>query len=66
MTENVKNEINTEKYDKDNKNNNSESNILEEGDIYFFYRPKKNSSEVKDIDDIRRFFMVTSSEKRFG
>jgi hypothetical protein len=37
---------------------------LEEGDIYFFYRPKKNSSEVKDIDDIRRFFMVTSSEKR--
>ena len=66
MTENVKNEINTENYDKDNKNNNSESNILEEGDIYFFYRPKKNSSEVKDIDDIRRFFMVTSSEKRFG
>ncbi len=45
--------------------NNNESDILEEGDIYFFYRPKKNSSEVKDIDDIRRFFMVTSSKKQY-
>ena len=43
---------------------NSESDILEQGDIYFFYRPKKNSSKVKDIDDIRRFFMVTAPEKQ--
>ncbi len=50
-------------------NNNSDSNadnaeqpeVLEEGDIFFFYRPKKNSQEVKGIDDVRRFFMVTSA-----
>jgi hypothetical protein len=48
-----------------NKNNNNTSYILEEGDIYFFYRPKKNSTEVKDIDDVRRFFMVTSVNKRY-
>ena len=65
MTKNVKDSINTKNDNTISKNNNenNESNILEEGDIYFFYRPKKNSSEVKDIDDIRRFFMVTSSEK---
>ena len=51
----INNEVNME---------NNESNILEQGDIYFFYRPKKNSSKVKDIDDIRRFFMVTAPEKQ--
>ena len=56
--------------EKDRKRNNevnienNESDILEQGDIYFFYRPKKNSSKVKDIDDIRRFFMVTAPEKQ--
>ena len=43
-------------------NSHSEPQILEQGDIYFFYRPKKNSQEVKDLDDIRRFFMVTAPE----
>jgi hypothetical protein len=48
-----------------NANNNSTSDnhepeILEQGDIYFFYRPKKNVEEVKGIEDVRRFFMVTS------
>lgn len=43
----------------------NDSCILEEGDIYFFYRPKKNSTEVKDIDDVRRFFMVTSVNKQY-
>lgn len=65
MTESVKNGISTENNDTASKNYN-ETDILEEGDIYFFYRPKKNSTEVKDIDDIRRFFMVTSSEKGLG
>ena len=65
MTESVKNGISTENNDKAGKNYN-ETDILEEGDIYFFYRPKKNSTEVKDINDIRRFFMVTSSEKGHG
>jgi len=37
--------------------------ILEYGDIYFFYRPKVSSQEVKSIDDVRRFFMVTAPEK---
>ena len=65
MTESVKNGISTENNDTASKNYN-ETDILEEGDIYFFYRPKKNSTEVKDIDDIRRFFVVTSSEKGLG
>jgi hypothetical protein len=50
-----------------NANNNSANNsapeILEHGDIYFFYRPKKGAKEVKGIEDIRRFFMVTAPEK---
>src|ERR1044071_6799861 len=43
-------------------NDNDEAEILEQGDIYFFYRPKKGAEEVKGIEDIRRFFMVTASE----
>ena len=37
--------------------------FLEQGDIYFFYRPKKDAEEVKGIEDVRRFFMVTAPEK---
>jgi hypothetical protein len=44
-------------------NNHANIEILEYGDIYFFYRPKKNSEEVKGIEDIRRFFMVTAPEE---
>jgi hypothetical protein len=43
--------------------NNNESEILEQGDIYFFYRPKKGAEEVKGIEDVRRFFMVTAREE---
>jgi hypothetical protein len=43
---------------KTNNNNNMDAEVLEQGDIYFFYRPKK-SEEVKGIEDVRRFFMVT-------
>jgi hypothetical protein len=39
------------------------SKILEYGDIYFFYRPKVGSPNVKSIDDVRRFFMVTVPER---
>jgi hypothetical protein len=39
---------------------NLEPQVLEQGDIYFFYRPKKDAQEVKSIEDIRRFFMVTA------
>jgi hypothetical protein len=35
--------------------------ILEQGDIFFFYRPKVAATEqVRGIEDIRRFFMVTA------
>jgi hypothetical protein len=44
-------------------NNNNEAEILEQGDIYFFYRPKKGAEEVKGIEDVRRFFMVTAPEE---
>ena len=37
--------------------------VLEYGDIYFFYRPKVGSQGVKGIDDVRRFFMVTAPEE---
>src|SRR5918911_527575 len=45
-------------------NTNLEPHVLEQGDIYFFYRPKKDAQEVKGIGDVRRFFMVTAPEKR--
>jgi hypothetical protein len=42
---------------------NDNNEILEQGDIYFFYRPKKAAEEVKGIEDVRRFFMVTAPEE---
>src|ERR687884_805274 len=44
--------------------NNNEAEILEQGDIYFFYRPKKGAEDVKGIEDVRRFFMVIAPEER--
>jgi hypothetical protein len=41
---------------------NSES--IEHGDIFFFYRPKVDSTEVKELEDVQRFYMVTSPEQR--
>jgi hypothetical protein len=46
-----------------NSNDKNQSEILEQGDIYFFYRPKKGAEEVKGIEDVRRFFMVTAPEE---
>jgi len=40
------------------------SQILEHGDIFFFYRPKVAAREVTGLDDIRRFFMVTATDTR--
>jgi hypothetical protein len=42
---------------------NDNAEILEQGDIFFFYRPKKAAEEVKVIEDVRRFFMVTAPEQ---
>src|ERR671922_2779676 len=46
-----------------NNTTNLEPQVLEQGDIYFFYRPKKDAQEVKGVEDVRRFFMVTAPEK---
>ena len=49
-----------------NSNNNSnimDAEIFEQGDIYFFYRPKKGADEVKGIEDVRRFFIVIAPEQ---
>ena len=40
----------------------NQTEILEYGDIYFFYRPKVRSEQVKGIEDVRRFFMITAPE----
>jgi hypothetical protein len=34
------------------------SEILEHGDIFFFYRPKVGAREVTGVDDIRRFLWL--------
>jgi len=36
--------------------------IIEQGDIFFFYRPKVGTEEVEGINDVQRFYMVTSPE----
>jgi hypothetical protein len=40
----------------------TQSAILEQGDIFFFYRPKVRSEKVESIDDVRRFFLVLAPE----
>ncbi len=49
----------------DNNNQEATAEVLEKGDIFFFYRPKTKivdgSGDVKSIEDIRRFFMVTAT-----
>lgn len=37
-------------------------NLLEHGDIFFFYTPKINIEEVKNIEGVQRFYMVTSPD----
>ena len=36
--------------------------VIESGDIFFFYRPKIDTEEVKDIEDVQRFYMVTCQD----
>jgi hypothetical protein len=42
----------------------TQSTILEQGDIFFFYRPKVRSEKVESIEDVRRFFMVLAPESK--
>jgi hypothetical protein len=44
---------------KDSTNYNKSKIIIEQGDIFFFYRPKVGTEEVKGIKDVQRFYMVT-------
>ena len=36
------------------------SEIIEHGDLFFFYRPKIDAKQVKELEDIQRFYMVIS------
>ncbi len=51
----------------DDNNQEAPAEVLEKGDIFFFYRPKakiaddSSRGDVKGIEDIRRFFMVTAT-----
>ncbi len=40
------------------------SQIVESGDVFFFYRPKVDVIEVKDVDVVPRFYMVTAPEAK--
>jgi hypothetical protein len=60
---NQQNQVKDNSNNKNNNNDTNQSEILEQGDIYFFYRPKKGAEEVKGIEDVRRFFMVTAPEE---
>ena len=42
----------------------TQSTILEQGDIFFFYRPKVRSETVESIDDVRRFFVVLAPDSK--
>lgn len=42
------------------------SQIVEDGDIFFFYRPKVEAEEVSGMKDVQRFYMVTASEEKNG
>ncbi|MFL6494074.1 MAG: hypothetical protein ACJ70N_04650 [Nitrososphaera sp.] len=40
------------------------SRIVEQGDIFFFYRPKVGAEEVSSTEDVQRFYMVTALEEK--
>ena len=38
------------------------SQVVEQGDMFFFYRPKVGTEEVDSVDDVQRFYMITASD----
>lgn len=40
------------------------SQIIEQGDIFFFYRPKVGTEEVATTEDVQRFYMVISPKEK--
>ncbi|MGQ4877255.1 DUF2795 domain-containing protein [Billgrantia sp. LNSP4103-1] len=40
------------------------ANYVEQGEIYFFYRPKVNAEKVESLDDVQRFHVVLAPDDR--
>jgi hypothetical protein len=40
------------------------SRVLEQGDVFFIYRPRVGVEEVRGLDDVQRFFLVLEPEQR--
>jgi hypothetical protein len=40
------------------------SRTVEQGDLFFFYRPRVGTEEVDDLTDVQRFFFVLAPERR--
>jgi hypothetical protein len=40
------------------------SRFVERGDIFFFYRPRVDATEVDELDDVQRFIMVLKPDRR--
>jgi hypothetical protein len=36
--------------------------VIEQGDVFFIYRPKVDTEEVEDLKDVQRFYMITAPE----
>ncbi|HJS64038.1 MAG TPA: hypothetical protein VJ767_04165 [Nitrososphaeraceae archaeon] len=47
-----------------NSNYDDNKGLIESGDIFFFYRPKIDTEEVKDLSDVQRFYMLTYPDSK--
>src|SRR5919108_3138409 len=45
-----------------NNNDDKSKKIIEQGDVFFFYRPKVGAEEVEGVKDVQRFYMIPSPE----
>ena len=43
-----------------------DTSTIEEGDIFFFYRPKVGKETAESLDETQRFYVVTAPEQRNG
>jgi hypothetical protein len=42
------------------------STSLEQGDVFFFYRPRVGAETVRGIEDVQRFFLVLEPGRRWA
>jgi hypothetical protein len=40
------------------------STVLERGDLFFFYRPRVDTEEVNELEEVQRFFFILKPEAR--